>query len=417
MVIYSKGLLFAGAILALLCTVSAEDLLMPNETWETGYVPVRGSQNELFYYLVKARNKDPAAPLMVWLNGGPGCSSSYGLFIENGPYIVHPETLAFYHNQYSWNNFADMIFVDQPVQVGYSLVRGDADLCVNQTCVARDFYMFLVGFLERHPEYRARPLYLSGESYAGHYVPSIAATLHKAGNHDLNLKGIAVGNPFTSMDTQIGAYAYYLLENAKFSTFQHIIAKAASLICQIGHVVKLDPILLTQICDFSLGHMVELANMYDIRMNKSYEKMETVVENRLREPEIRKLIGARKSSLNICNDTIYDLFSVDFARSMAPHVEYLIDHNVDVMLYFGDKDFICNWRGGEALVNSLKWTGEKGFASATMKEWAPDSTASGRYRKFGALNFMVVYGAGHMVPLDQGLAALRMIKSFVAREF
>ena len=391
----------------------AEDYLMPNETWDSGYITVRGEGNELFYYLVQSRDKNESAPLIIWLNGGPGCSSSYGIFTENGPWLIHPKELVFFRNEYSWNSFADMLFIDQPVQVGFSLVKKDQDLCINETCVVNDFYSFLLKFLEKHPQYEKRPLYITGESYGGHYVPSIAARLARVKNPLLNLKGIAVGNPFTSMAVQLGPYAYFLFENQNFTLNQYVIAKMSSLICQIGHYVELKPEMLTKLCDFSLGGMVDLPNDYDIREKESYDKMDEVLMKKYNDPAIRKLIHAKKDKMSLCNDTIYDLFSVDLATSMSPEVEFLLESKIDVMLYFGDKDYICNWRGGEALANSLKWQGSQGFSKTAMKEW----TVGGRYRKYDNFNFMVIYGAGHMVPMNQRKVALEMIKSFVDRRF
>ena len=402
----------AVLLCVLAATVMAEDLLMPGETWESGYIPVRGEGNELFYFLVKSRDKNPQAPLVIWLNGGPGCSSGYGLFMENGPWMIHKKTLKFFNNSYSWNSFADMIFVDQPVQVGFSLVKSDNDLCINQTCVTNDFYSFMLKFLERYPQYEKRPLYITGESYGGHYIPTIGARFARSKNPKINLKGIAVGNPFTSMEVQMGVYPYYLYENKNFTTLTYVLSKVSMLLCQIGHFAKLEPTLLTSICDFSLVGMMTLPNGYDIRENSSYDKMDEVLMSKYNNTEIQKLIGAKKVNMSMCNDTIYNLFSVDLATSVSPDIEYLVDNNVDVMLYFGDKDYMCNWRGGEALVNSLNWHGTAEFLKTQMKEWI-----GGKYRKFDNFIFMVIYDAGHMVPMDQGKVSLDMIKTFIDRSF
>eukprot|EP00831_Metopus_contortus_P077848 TRINITY_DN7406_c0_g1_i3.p1 TRINITY_DN7406_c0_g1~~TRINITY_DN7406_c0_g1_i3.p1 ORF type:complete len:129 (-),score=43.14 TRINITY_DN7406_c0_g1_i3:255-641(-) len=81
----------------------------------------------------------------------------------------------------------------------------------------------------------------------------------------------------------------------------------------------------------------------------------------MNEPDIQKFLKVKRNKYSICNDSIYELFLADLALSTAPQIEYLISNDVDVMLYFGDKDYICNWRGGEALVNSLKWAGAEEF--------------------------------------------------------
>ena len=395
--------------------VSAEEILMPGELWESGYITVRGTGNELFYYLVRSRDRSPSAPLVIWLNGGPGCSSAYGLFTELGPYMVNRTDNKFWKNEWSWNNKYDMLFVDQPVQVGFSLVKDDDSLCINQTCVVNDFYTFLLKFVEKYPQYYGRPLYVSGESYGGHYVPSISARLARVQNPALNLKGVVVGNPFTSMSAQMGAYPYYLYENKNFSTIEYVLAKAAMVTCQIGHLVGLEKVLLTQICDFSLAHLQNLPNGYDIREKADYD--DTTLIKTLNDTAVREMLGVKKKKMSLCNDTIYNLFSVDLATSVSFEIEYLISHKIDVMLYFGNKDFMCNWRGGEALVNSFQWYGNEGFSKLDLKEWFIGKKAVGKYKKYEYLNFLMVYDAGHLVPMDQPEAAYEMITRFINKSY
>lgn len=408
----------AGMILFLLLSLSvAEDVLMPGELWESGYIPVRGEENELFYFLVRSRDKNPEAPLIVWMNGGPGCSSVYGLFHELGPVIVDPEKLVFKKNEYSWNNHNDMLFVDQPVEVGFSTVKDDAHVCINQTCVANDFYTFLTKFLEKYPRYERRPLYMSGESYGGHYIPSIAARVVRNKNPLLNLQGIAVGNPFTSMEVQLGPYSYFLYYNKNITFFEYLQGKAATFLCQMGFKLHFEKANLTHLCEFSLGGIMKLPNPYDIRKKKDYSDMDKVLLEKLNDKAIIKLIGSKKAKVEFCNDTIYDMFEVDLATSVAPDIEYLLGEKKDVMLYFGDKDYMCNWMGGEDLVNSLEWYGRSDFLKAKVVDFKVDGISSGKYRKFGHLNYMIIYDAGHMVPMDQNKASLRMLDSFLARNF
>lgn len=89
-----------------------------------------------------------------------------------------------------------MLFVDQPVGTGFSKAK-IIDYVKNETEIAEDFYLFMTKFVETYPEFKGRPLYITGESYAGHYIPSISAYIHKQQNVDLNLQGFAIGNGWT----------------------------------------------------------------------------------------------------------------------------------------------------------------------------------------------------------------------------
>lgn len=71
-----------------------------------------------------------------------------------------------------------MLFVDQPVGTGYSRCKLNGYVH-NEQEIAEHFYLFLVNFLKKFPEYKSRPLYITGESYAGHYIPAISAFIHK----------------------------------------------------------------------------------------------------------------------------------------------------------------------------------------------------------------------------------------------
>lgn len=125
----------------------------------------------------EARNSPKTAPLLMWLNGGPGCSSMTGLLFENGPCRVSNEGFNTTNNPYSWNTDANMLFLDQPVNVGYSY--SDDGSTVNTTPVAGlDVYAFLELFLTHFKEYSDAPFHLAAESYGGTYAPHFAAEIH-----------------------------------------------------------------------------------------------------------------------------------------------------------------------------------------------------------------------------------------------
>lgn len=114
------------------------------------------------------RTKRPNAPLIFWTNGGPGCSSLFGLFKENGPYVIQPDcTLKW--REFGWDVGQNIVFVDQPVGTGFS-EGDDRDYAHWEAAVGSDMLEFFLQFFVLHPELSDAPLYLTGESYAGECI-------------------------------------------------------------------------------------------------------------------------------------------------------------------------------------------------------------------------------------------------------
>ncbi|RZC60756.1 hypothetical protein C5167_022510, partial [Papaver somniferum] len=164
----------------------------------------------LFYYFVKANSVDPLSrPLTLWLNGGPGCSSlGFGAFMEHGPFQSDKNGFLI-NNKYSWNLESNMLYVESPIGVGYSYSNTSSNYILWN---AEDNAKFIVNWLEEFPEFKDLDLYLTGESYAGHYIPQLTALLleyNKQPNiKPINLKAIALGNPLLDLDISVDAADY-----------------------------------------------------------------------------------------------------------------------------------------------------------------------------------------------------------------
>ncbi|KAF9587701.1 hypothetical protein IFM89_004678, partial [Coptis chinensis] len=168
----------------------------------SGYVTVDPTAGRaLFYYFVESPQNSSSNPLLLWLNGGPGCSSlGYGAMEELGPFRVNNDGKTLYRNDFAWNNVANVIFLESPAGVGgvgysYSNTSSDYDNSGDER-TAKDAYVFLVNWLERFPQYKTREFYLTVESYSGHYVPQLAYTIlfNNKNTHQtvINLIGLAI---------------------------------------------------------------------------------------------------------------------------------------------------------------------------------------------------------------------------------
>jgi Serine carboxypeptidase len=150
----------------------------------SGYMDLKGSKYDengedkhLFFWMFEKRGSSPQEnnnkeepvsdadiPFVVWLTGGPGCSSTLALLTENGPCTVNDDGRTTTVNPYSWTEAAHVLWLDQPAGVGYSYGADDDS---NEDMVAEDAYWFLQAFFKTYPQYATNPLYIIGESYAG----------------------------------------------------------------------------------------------------------------------------------------------------------------------------------------------------------------------------------------------------------
>lgn len=181
---------------------------LPNITFKlprtyAGNIPVQraGHPNDTLFFLgfekstgslTAPASKYNKEPWGIWLNGGPGSSSMYGAFFENGPIRTGGDYRAS-SNPYAWNKLADYFWIDQPVGVGFS-TADSAGYVADEDQVGRDFMGFLDNLVKVFPSLRTRPLYLTGESYAGTYIPYILKTYFGMKNPPVNIAKIAIGD-------------------------------------------------------------------------------------------------------------------------------------------------------------------------------------------------------------------------------
>jgi len=168
----------------------------------SGYLDDDETDKHLFYWFFESRNDPKNDPVVLWLNGGPGCSSLTGLFMELGPSSIDKNIKVVY-NDYAWNSNASVIFLDQPVNVGFSYSGGSV---TNTVAAGKDIYALLTLFFEQFPEYAKQDFHITGESYAGHYIPVFAHEILSHKKRNINLKSVAIGNGLTDGLVQ---YEYY----------------------------------------------------------------------------------------------------------------------------------------------------------------------------------------------------------------
>lgn len=196
-----------------------------------GYLTVDAAHgSNLFFWFFPAASGADTAPVVLWLQGGPGASSLYSVFNEHGPFSVDKNHVLT-PRQYAWTSTHSVLYVDNPVGVGYSFTADDAGYSEDQTAVGRNLYDALVQFFTLFPEYRDNEFYVAGESYAGKYVPAVSHAIHLSNpgaSVKINLKGLAIGNglidPASQMVYSEFLYQHGLIDgNPHFNNILHLL--------------------------------------------------------------------------------------------------------------------------------------------------------------------------------------------------
>lgn len=175
----------------------------------TGYIDIEA--RHLFFYFFESRNDPAKDDVIFWTNGGPGCSSSLGVYVELGPCRVVNDTSTVFHPE-SWNSNANIFFVDQPIGVGFSYADYGETVSTTEEA-SKDIAAFVAIFFENFTQFKGRAFHMAGESYGGRYVPVFAATVYDqnamltaAGITPINLQSIMIGNGLTDFYTMSAAY-------------------------------------------------------------------------------------------------------------------------------------------------------------------------------------------------------------------
>lgn len=401
--------------------ISSEDLGQ-----HAGYFPLKGTHAaRMFYMFFESRGDKTSDPVVLWMSGGPGCSSELALFYENGPFQI-TNNLTLVWNEHGWDKASNLIFIDQPVGTGFSYSRDPRDYRHDENGVSEDVYNFLQAFYEAHPELQENELYITGESYAGHYVPAVTSRIHQANKArkglPLNLKGFAIGNGLTNPEIQYRAHADYALEmgligEKSHDTLSKLYPACDTSIKLCGTTGKVTCVASFLVCNSILNAimtMIGSVNYYDIRkecvgnMCYDFSNMETY----LNQQTVRDALGVGHRPFISCNPVVYEMMLVDWMRKLEVDIPALLEDGIKLLVYAGEYDLICNWLGNARWVAEIDWSGKQNYSTAASKSFMVGEEEAGVMRNYGPLTFLKVHNAGHMVPMDQPKASLEMIRRF-----
>lgn len=407
---------FIFAVLLAYCVYarSEDDEIFAKHKGKTGFIKVTSLKDQLFYWFFPSQGNPNTDPLVLWLTGGPGCSSEIAIFIENGPMNLNPKNLSVSVNPYSWNKVANVLYVDQPIGTGYSNpVFSPYDNNVTQ--VSEHLYNFLVGWLAKYPSFKKRPLFIIGESYAGHYIPAASAYIVKRKHSDINFVSFGIGNGLIDASLQYPMYATYALSKRLISESTYNSVKKRFAQCRTDIELG-DTVEAWYDCQGGLiqilGYDRLRFNIYDVRQPCSVPPLcynLSYVGEFLEQTKIVKQIGVRGKSWSACNVEVHEAMAFDWFINLRDDIAFLLDNGYPGLMYYGEEDFICNWMGGLEVANNIEWKGREKFQNASFQKWEN----FGEFKQEGTLTFIKVYKSGHMVPMDTPEAALNLFERFL----
>jgi len=401
-----------------------------NVTQHAGYIAVNGTlgyKTNIFYWMFESRSAPKTDPLVIWFTGGPGCSSEIAFFYENGPYTLN-QNLSLNINPYSWNTFSNILYVDQPVGTGFSYGEGVLDYDINEDQIARDMYEFMQNFFKQYPQYSKLPFYITGESYAGHYIPAISYKIYeenkKGEQPQINLKGLAIGNGWVDPYAQYAGYRDFAIQHGFLNTTGQVVSSAALTVCKGLIDTGLYPVAFIECNIYMQGILGAIAlsvgydpNVYNIDQVCEYPPLcydFSLVDKFLAQPEVQKALGVTGQSWTECSQPVHTLLLGDWMSNLDVHIPELLRNGYEVLVYSGELDFICNWVGGNAWTSALEWDHKAEFNQQKFAEWKVKGAVAGWAKNFDNFTFLKVAKAGHMVPLDQPENALAMLKQFIS---
>ncbi|KAL3718187.1 hypothetical protein ACJRO7_003340 [Eucalyptus globulus] len=340
----------------------------------------------MFYFFFESRSSADD-PVVIWLTGGPGCSSELALFYENGPFHI-ANNLSLVWNDYGWDK----------------------------------------AFFAAHPQLAKNDFYITGESYAGHYIPAFAARVHQGNKAkdgiQINLKGFAIGNGLTNPEIQYEAYTDYALNMKLITQSDHDNINAMLPDCKQG--IKQCAaeggnacVNSYEDCTSIFNKIMDIAgdiNYYDIRKScegdlcYDFSNLETF----LNQKSVRDALGVGTIEFVSCSSTVYEAMLTDWMKNLEAGIPALLEDGLKVLIYAGEYDLICNWLGNSNWVHAMGWSGQKQFGTSATVPFVVNGAEAGLMKSYGPLTFLKVHNAGHMVPMDQPKASLQMLKSWMA---
>ncbi|XP_017256493.2 serine carboxypeptidase 1 [Daucus carota subsp. sativus] len=339
--------------------------------------------------------------------------------MELGPFRVNSDGQTLSHNKYAWNNVANVLFLESPAGVGFSYSNRTSDYVTGDKKTAEDSYTFLINWLERFPEYQTREFFITGESYAGHYIPQLAQLIlhnNKITNQTvINLKGIAIGNAYIDDETQDSGTVDYLWSHAMVSDE---VREGITLNCNFSPSVNVSEACQTYIDQIDIGdnYGYEIyapscdPQKGSFSMTGFDQCSDNYIDAYLNTQQVQASLHVTfpPKSWASCSDVVE---WTDAPATVLPVIKELMNSGISVWLYSGDTDAVVAVTTTRYAIDLLKTS-----VKTPWYPWYAQAEVGGYAVRYENLTFVTVRGSGHFVPSYQPSRALALFSSFLAGE-
>ncbi|KAJ6262656.1 hypothetical protein Dda_3468 [Drechslerella dactyloides] len=344
-------------------------LTAPGVKQYTGYLDDNKEDKHLFYWFLESQSKPASDPIVLWLNGGPGAASTIGRLSTPGLFKYQNGA----PNPNAWNKNASILFLDQPTNVGFSYGKNISTTKV----AAQDAYALLSLFFKEKPQYSKQPFYIWGVSYGGHWVPAFANEILSHPDSKINLKGAIIANGITDSYNQVKHMPDMACGKGGVKA---IFNETTCRELQSVHLPKAQK-LITE-CN-------EKGNKTTCIAAEAY--WQTNFIGRVKKAGYDEQNIEQKPQPQNGTAGPPPQNSGDVALSMVPYVKNIIK-KIPLLVYAGDKDYICDWMGVKAWTEALEWSGKAEFNKAGLKP---------------------IYGGGHAADIESPAPVLALLNDFI----
>lgn len=410
--------------------IPSQPITTTSEITSTTSTGALTSQSHLWFWFIRPNHIPNRQKLVIWFNGGPGCSSLEGGLMEIGPLRISQNSSTLTNSQWSWSQYANLLFIDQPAGTGYSF-PGSGGIVRELDQAANQVVSFLERFFKLFPELSNLDTYLAGESYAGQFIPYIAQAIKSTTSVSSNLKGLIMGNAWINPQAQYPSYIEFAYERGMIvkGSKEAKSAEAAWQRCQ-SVLASHDQVLIVE-CEDMLKPIVDGASKqvngvvmkpvpYNITESraagdKDWPDMVKPLTKYLNRPETIEAFHAthKPGQWKQCNDTIArEMWSPNSKPSYKLLPNLLKE--MKVLLYAGDQDFMCNTMGINRSIEALTWDGQTGWSQESdTKDYFVNGRKIGTWREDRGLSLVVFDKASHLVPMDEPIGTQDMLLRFL----